>query len=286
MIEGFLTLPAPRMPPRDSFVAWMSPFAISAAGHAVAFLVLLAIVTGSRPRSTVSAPASLQTARLVNPRIVFLPSRGPGGGGGGGGNRQPAPIRRAERVGHDRMTVPVARPLSDAEHVVDVPAPSPQILLDARPLESGVNEQIGALEGGVGLETSQGPGSGGGVGDGAGTGIGSGQGPGLGPGVGGGTGGGVYRLGGGVMPPTILSQVRPSYTNDALRRKVQGTVILELIVRGDGEPSDIRVVRSLDPRGLDAQAVAAVQQWRFNPGRLGGTPVDILVTVVLDFSIH
>jgi outer membrane biosynthesis protein TonB len=45
-------------------------------------------------------------------------------------------------------------------------------------------------------------------------------------------------------------------------------------------------VRSLDPGGLDVQAIAAVQQWRFNPGRLGSTPVDVLVTVVMEFSIR
>ncbi len=166
------------------------------------------------------------------------------------------------------------------------PAPAQQIVLDAIPLASGVLEQIGALEGGVGFGTSQGPGSGTGVGDGVGTGIGSGRGPGLGPGSGGGTGGGVYRPGGAVTPPTIVSQVRPSYTNDALRNKIQGAVVLEVIVRRDGTPSDIRIVRSLDPRGLDEQAIAAVQEWRFNPGRLSGMPVDVLVTVVLDFSIR
>lgn len=184
------------------------------------------------------------------------------------------------------MTVPVARPLNTTDRLVDVPVPAQQILLDARPLGSGVIEQIGALEGGVGFGTSQGPGSGGGVGDGVGTGVGPGRGPGLGPGAGGGTGGGVYRSGGGVTPPTILSQVRPSYTDEALRQRIQGSVILELIVRRDGQPSDIRVVRSLDPGGLDVQAIAAVQQWRFNPGRLGSTPVDVLVTVVMEFSIR
>jgi len=96
----------------------------------------------------------------------------------------------------------------------------------------------------------------------------------------------VYRSGGGVTSPTLLSQVRPSYTSDALHNRIQGSVVLELIVRRNGVPSDIRIVRSLDPGGLDEQAIAAVRQWRFNPGRLAGTPVDVLATVVLDFSIH
>ena len=286
MIEGFLARHAPRMPQRDSVLAWMSPLAASATVHSIVAAALLAVMfVGARPPVVSPAPPHA-TARLPPARIVFLPSRGPRGGGGGGGNRQPPPIRRAERVGTDRMTIPVARPLNNLERPLDVPASVQQIVLDAKPLASGLTEQIGALEGGVGFGTSQGPGSGGGVGDGVGTGIGSGRGPGVGPGEGGGTGGGIYQPGGAVTSPTILSQVRPSYTNDALRNKIQGAVVLEAIVRRDGIPSDIRVVRSLDRHGLDEQAIAAVQQWRFNPGRLAGTPVDVLVTVVLDFSIR
>jgi TonB family protein len=60
---------------------------------------------------------------------------------------------------------------------------------------------------------------------------------------------------------------------------------MEAIVATDGRPSQIRVVRSLDP-GLDEQAVAAVAKWRFEPGRLGGEPVNVLVTIMLDFWIR
>jgi TonB family protein len=124
------------------------------------------------------------------------------------------------------------------------------------------------------------------VGTGTGTGIGSGDGPGFGPGSGGGAGGGVYRPGGAVSPPSLISQVKPIYTPEALLHRVQGSVVLQLVVTREGLPSNIRVIRSLDPGGLDEQAIGAVRQWRFAPGRLGDTPVDVLVTVVLDFSIH
>ena len=63
-------------------------------------------------------------------------------------------------------------------------------------------------------------------------------------------------------------------------------VLLLRAMTREGFPSNIRVTRSLYPGGLDEQAIGAVRQWRFAPGRLGGTPVDVLVTVVLDFSIH
>jgi TonB family protein len=157
---------------------------------------------------------------------------------------------------------------------VDEP-PLPGVVLDAKPLASGTENVIGLPVGGVPFGSSTGPGSGGGVGDGTGTGIGSGTGPGMGPGSGGGIGGGVYRPGGGVTAPRILIEVKPSYT-----------VVVEAIVRANGVPTDIRVVRSLDPRGLDEQAIAAVSRWRFAPGRLGEQRVDVLVNVELQFVIR
>ena len=159
------------------------------------------------------------------------------------------------------------------------------MVLDAKPLASGRVDQVGLPVGGVSMGTSTGPGSGGGVGEGAGTGIGPGRGPGVGPGSGGGIGGGVYRPGGAVSAPRVITEVAPTYTNEALLEKIQGTVVLELVVRANGRPSDIRVIRSLDP-GLDKQAIVAAGQWRFEPGCLAGKPVDVGVTVMFGFWIR
>jgi TonB family protein len=79
--------------------------------------------------------------------------------------------------------------------------------------------------------------------------------------------------------------VNATYTDEALLDKVQGTVVLELVVTRDGTPAHIRVIRSLDP-GLDQQAIRAAAQWRFEPGRLAGQPLDVLVTLMLDFWIR
>ena len=68
-------------------------------------------------------------------------------------------------------------------------------------------------------------------------------------------------------------------------RKLQGTVGLEVTVGRDGIPLTIRITRSLDPGGLDEEAVAAARQWRFIPGRVGDTPVDVLITIFMDFRI-
>lgn len=221
--------------------------------------------------------------------VVFVFPKSIGSsGGGGGGNRQTGPIRRAEGIGKDPITLrAVSRPPASPVPSGASPADSvPQVLLDAKPLASGTMDLIGLPDAGVTFGTSTGPGEGGGVGEGSGTGIGPGEGPGLGPGSGGGIGGGTYAPGGGVTAPRVITEVRPTYSTDALVRRLQGTVTLELIVRADGWPSDIRVVRSLDPRGLDQQAVLAASQWRFEPGRLNGRPVDVLVTLLIDFAIR
>jgi protein TonB len=96
----------------------------------------------------------------------------------------------------------------------------------------------------------------------------------------------VYRPGGAVSAPRLIKEVKPKYTVEALRNRTQGTVWLEVIVTDDGCTSHIRVVKSLDRGGLDEEAVAAVAQWRFEPGRLAGAPVDVLVVVMLDFAIR
>jgi len=254
-------------------------------------VLIAALVETPSTRGIVPGPAPISAVR----HVVFLPSEMPrtATGGGGGGNQRPDPIRRAQGVGADAITLrarnrpPSIAPLAAPSAAAIEDAPTlPSILLEATPLASGLFDQIGLPTGVVMSGTSTGPGSGGGVGTGSGTGIGSGLGPGFGPGSGGGTGGGVYRAGGAVSAPRSIKEVRPKYTSAALVNKIQGTVVLEAVVTRDGCASQIRIVRSLDPGGLDEEAVAAVAQWRFEPGRLAGAPVDVLVTVVLSFSLR
>jgi TonB family protein len=132
---------------------------------------------------------------------------------------------------------------------------------------------------------SRGPGAGGGAGTGTGTGIGPGDGNGVGPGSGGGTGGGPFRPGSGIEPPRLLREVRADYTEDARRRALEGEVVLEIIVRRDGTVGDIRILKRLGA-GLDDRATDAVRQWRFQPARRAGAPVDVIVEVAVEFKLR
>jgi protein TonB len=72
-----------------------------------------------------------------------------------------------------------------------------------------------------------------------------------------------------------------------MRAKVQGTVLLECIVRPDGSVGDVQVLRSLDPTfGLDQEAIKAAKAWRFTPGTRLGEPVSVYVTIELQFTLR
>src|SRR5262249_41783353 len=87
---------------------------------------------------------------------------------------------------------------------------------------------------------------------------------------------GVYRAGGGVTLPKLAREVKPQYTTEALQAKIQGTVLVECVVRPDGTVGDVHVARSLDPvYGLDSEAVKAAKQWTFEPGTKDGKPVPV-----------
>ena len=105
--------------------------------------------------------------------------------------------------------------------------------------------------------------------------------------TGGGFGGGAYQPGSGVSSPVLLSQVKPQYTTEAMRAKIQGKVWLEVVVMTDGRPGDIRIARSLDRTfGLDEEAIKAMRQWRFRPGVRLGSPVPVKVIVEMEFSLR
>jgi periplasmic protein TonB len=234
------------------------------------------------------APMTTRVLDNFNDQIVWLDVPGPGGGGGGGGNESPEPVKQVQLKGKEKITVPVEKPPAMEEPQEKPPPENPiqNLTIPAQTLASADLAQAGAMEG-VPTSESLGLGRGGGAGTGQGTGIGSGRGSGLGEGWGGGTGGGAYRPGNGVETPRLLQEVKPQYTAQAMRAKIQGEVLLECIVQPDGSVGNIKVVRSLDSAfGLDQEAIKAARQWRFQPGTRQGQPVPVLVTIAIAFTLR
>jgi TonB family protein len=207
-----------------------------------------------------------------------------GGGGGGDHDKIEAPKGRLPKTALQQITPPAivmrnVHPKLAVEPTVVIP---PQVRLANNHMPNLGNPSSAVLPS---APPSNGTGSGGGIGSGSGGGVGVGHGPGVGVGSGGGIGGGVYKVGGGISAPQAVSTPDPEYTEEARNAKTQGTCILWLIVDDHGNPRDIRVVRGLG-MGLDAKAIEAVKQWRFQPAQKDGHPVNVQISVEVGFKLY
>jgi TonB family protein len=293
--------PTPELPPVDSHVTHVRAdrpvdvhfsfehsqsrvgVAASIASHiAMGVIAFLVMRYAPEAQSLDAPPPSLPND------IVWLSEPGPGGGGGGGGNKMPEPPKKAELPGKDKISVPVEKkPDPRPEPPKEEPPPAEDLVIPAKTMASAEVALPGAIATEAPPTISQGSGSGGGAGTGTGSGVGPGTGSGLGPGSGGGTGGGAYRPGAGIVLPEVLKEVKPAYTAEAMRAKVQGVVWLECIVMPDGTVGDVKVTKSLDPVfGLDQEAIKAARQWRFKPGMRQGQPVPVIITIELTFTLR
>ena len=227
---------------------------------------------------TLIAPSPDSYAMPVAKKVVS------GGGGGGDHDRIEAPKGRLPKLALQQITPPQIvlhnqHPKLAVEPTVVVP---PQVRLAQNRMPTLGNPSSAIIPS---APPSNGTGSGGGIGSGAGGGVGVGHGPGVGAGSGGGIGGGVYKVGGGISAPQAITTPDPEYTEEARNAKTQGTCILWLIVDEHGNPRDIRVVRGLG-FGLDAKAIEAVKQWRFQPAEKDGHPVNVQISVEVGFRLY
>jgi periplasmic protein TonB len=95
---------------------------------------------------------------------------------------------------------------------------------------------------------------------------------------------GPVRLHSGIDPPRKLADVPPAYPEVARQIRREGIVILEVVIDERGEVGSARVLRSVDL--LDGAALEAVRRWRFVPARLNGSPIPIVMTVTVAFTLQ
>ncbi len=98
------------------------------------------------------------------------------------------------------------------------------------------------------------------------------------------SGGGVYRPTGGATNPVAIYKTEPQYSDEALKAKWGGTVLLSLVVDESGKPVQIKVVKPLG-LGLDEKAIQAVAQWRFKPSMKNGKPVPAAAQIAITFHL-
>ena len=94
----------------------------------------------------------------------------------------------------------------------------------------------------------------------------------------------TYKMADGITAPKVLHKVEPKYTQEAKDAKIEGAVVLKVVVTSEGKADNIEVVKGLDP-GLDQSAMDAVAQWEFQPGTKDGQPVNVAATIEVNFRL-
>lgn len=267
---------------------------LSIFAHCAVLILALILVH----ESVEAIPKNEDVVYVANPITLPFEATGPdGGGGGGGGKNQPAPpaTGRMPDTARVQMVPPdpdSPKPLMPVNELL-AQAPTVQMPID---IPQDQSLPIGDIFAPPNRSLSSGPGTGGGIGTGRGTGVGSGTGPGVGPGSGGGMGGGSgggigsgvgpYVAGNGVKEPILLFQPLPPYTEEARKARTEGVVVIQAVVRKDGTVDSFKVIRGLG-NGLEESAVNTIAtKWRFKPGTLNGTPVDVQANFEVIFHLY
>lgn len=99
-------------------------------------------------------------------------------------------------------------------------------------------------------------------------------------------GNGPFRGGWGVVTPKDVYRPVPSYTGRARQARINGSVVVEFVVRKDGTVGNCKILQGLG-YGLDESAINTMTtRWRFQPGTFKGKPVDVVAVAEVVFKIH
>jgi protein TonB len=85
------------------------------------------------------------------------------------------------------------------------------------------------------------------------------------------------------QPPRPIKMSRPQYPQEAFVKKIEGTVVVEILIDATGHVIRARVIKSVP--ALDQAAVQTVYQWLFYPAVKRGRPVATIAQAPVSFQI-
>jgi protein TonB len=94
---------------------------------------------------------------------------------------------------------------------------------------------------------------------------------------------GPYHVGGKVQAPQLVHQVQPVYPPLAKEARIQGDVVIDSVIDQQGNVTQMKVV-SGSPLLVTA-AFNAVEQWKYQPTLLNGTPIAVEMHVTVHFQL-
>jgi protein TonB len=244
---------------------------------AIALIVLIPLLIPEliSPPTTKASAVDLGQIEDISPYLPKLaPAKQRAGGGGGQHDQLPANKGRLPKFSWTQIARPMVRPPEHPEIAMtptvlgnpDIKLPNQNLPTWGDPFGKASNESLG---------------------QGRGNGVGNGNGAGVGPGEGWNTGGGAPNAGsGGYGYPRCLYCPRPDYTDEAMKVKIQGAVLLMVTITADGRVTDIHVVKGLG-FGLDEKAIETVRTWRLQPAAgPDGRPAAVRTPIEADFHLY
>jgi TonB family protein len=243
--------------------------------HALALTLLLYLPAQIRDSASRRADETLHHGgilRIAPQTLANLLGRPSLGKKGGSGDENPIPASRGNLA--PRSSMPLLAPHLPQNEKPELPVPV--AIFDAEAPASITPVAHLGLPWRPSDTNSGGPGKNHGIGEGHGHGMGD-------------EGGNGDGLGNDGRPyanvtswPVCTYCPDPSYTEEARRGKMQGTVTLRILVTADGRAAQVRVVKGLSG-DLDERAAQTVKDWRFMPAKdtvRRGVPVWMTVEVV------
>jgi protein TonB len=248
----------------------------SAGLHIAILAVLVFAIASAHPTRGLRPSTSIGLGDKLLPYIppVQLTARASLGGDGSGGGRDSGPARFGKLAPGSSMPLAPPRLLHNEQPIL--PAP-PAVFDPNAPANAPAITNLG-LPWMKSDTDSGGRGNGHGFGDSDGESMGDGNGNGAGDGH------GPYATV--VSPVTCVYCPPPGYTEEARKAKLQGKLLLQVLVGTDGRARRVRILQGLG-MGLDEQAAETVRGWRFSPGRDANKhPVATWVTIETRFQLY
>jgi len=93
------------------------------------------------------------------------------------------------------------------------------------------------------------------------------------------------RMSVGVTAPKVLLSVDPAFPTEARKAKIQGDVVLGIVVGVDGQIQESKVNRGTG-NGFDESALRVLSLWRFEPATKQGGPVALQLNIEMSFHLY
>jgi TonB family protein len=105
-----------------------------------------------------------------------------------------------------------------------------------------------------------------------------------------------YKIGDGVSAPVPIFKLEPAYTQEAKDAKLQGSLLLAIVIDSAGKVSEPKVMKTRlvysetgaeasNDLGLGAKALECIVKWRFKPGSKDGKAVPVRANVEVNFRL-